>query len=353
MTEKEQRIEELLDHLASYAPLPDPNLPILENDSFLYHQLTSFAACDLLYVAHNGAQSGTDIKQLLHAVFKLLRYIMAQGATRSYMKELILDRKGVNHESFFKTGRVFKEKLADYDAICRNPSSNVYDESSKRFILSEIFLGLKNRLNWTGDGNMLFIVTTPLYSELLTECTTSYRPPIVLTEQQEQLAVYLAKVTVESKSSVLPINITHEATKKAYQPIRNYLIKKERLRESDSEELKPMLNRYMKCLIDTLLSLNTEPYYFKYRGMKSVHFNTEMLTTGRTVRECLEALHRGSLTTVNTNYHPHELFKGYIYRLKIIQNVGTFMGFDLLGEYLDTYHIPETTPIITNEDWSL
>lgn len=195
--------------------------------------------------------------------------------------------------------------------------------------------------------------TTPSYRELLTECTTSYRPPIVLTEQQEQLAVYLAKVTVESNSSILPINITHEATKKAYQPIRNYLIKKERLRESDSEELKPMLNRYMKCLIDTLLSLNTEPYYFKYRGMKSVHFNTEMLTMGRTVRECLETLHRGSLTTVNTNYHSHELLKGYIYRLKIIQKVGTVMGFDLLGDYLDTYHIPETTPIITNEDWSL
>lgn len=351
MTEKEQRIEELLDHLASYAPLPDPNLPILENDSFLYHQLTSSAACDLLYIAHNRAQS--SIVHPLHAVFKLLRYIMAQGATKSYMKELILDRKGVNYRNFFKTGGVFKKKLAEYDAICRNPDSSVYDESSKRVILSEIFLGLKNRLDWTGDGNMLFIVTTPPYRELLTECTTSYRPPIVLTEQQEQLAVYLAKVTVESKSSVLPINITHEATKKAYQPIRNYLIKKERLRESDSEELKPMLNRYMKCLIDTLLSLNTEPYYFKYRGMKSVHFNTEMLTTGRTVRECLEALHRGSLTTVNTNYHPHELLKGYIYRLKIIQKVGTVMGYDLLGEYLDTYHIPETTPIIANEDWSL
>ena len=91
---------------------------------------------------------------------------MAQGATRSYMKELILDRKGVNHESFFKTGRVFKEKLAEYDTICRNPDSSIYDESSKRVILSEIFLGLKNRLNWTGDGNMLFIVTTPSYREL-------------------------------------------------------------------------------------------------------------------------------------------------------------------------------------------
>lgn len=197
------------------------------------------------------------------------------------------------------------------------------------------------------------MVTTPSYRELLTECTTSYRPPIVLTEQQEQLAVYLAKVTVESKSSVLPINIAHEATKKAYQPIRNYLIKKEHLRKSDSEELKPMLNRYMKCLIDTLLSLNTEPYYFKYRGMKSAHFNTEMLTMGRTVRECLETLHRDSLTTVNTDYHPQELPTGCIYRLKIIQKVGIVMGYDLLGEYLDTYHIPETTPIITNEDWSL
>ena len=114
-----------------------------------------------------------------------------------------------------------------------------------------------------------------------------------------------------------------------------------------------MLNRYMKCLIDTLLSLNTEPYYFKYRGMKSVHFNTEMLTMGRTVRECLETLHTDSSTKVNINFSTRKLITAYIYRLKIVQKVGTVMGYDLLGEYLDTYHIPETTPIITNEDWSL
>ena len=109
----------------------------------------------------------------------------------------------------------------------------------------------------------------------------------------------------------------------------------------------------MKCLIDTLLSLNTEPYHFKYGGMKSAHFNTEMLTMGRTVRECLETLHTDYPTAVNVNYHPKELLAGYIYRLKLIQKAGMAMGYDLLGEYLDTYHIPETTPVITNEDWSL
>lgn len=352
MTEKEQRIEELLDHLASYAPLPDPNLPILENDSFLYHQLTSSAACDLVYIVYNGAQS--SIVHPLHAVFKLLRYIMAQGATRLYMKELILDRKGVNYRNFFKTGGVFKKKLAEYDAICRNPDSSFYDESSKRVVLSEIFLVLKNRLDWMGDGNILFIATTHSYRELLTECTTSYRPPVVLTEQQERLAVYIAKVTLEDRSSILHINTAHEETNKAYRPIKDYLSKKECLSESDIEDLKPMLSRYMKCLIDTLLSLNREPYYFKYKGMKTANLNTELLTRGLTIRKCLETLHTDHVTRADINTDTYiDLLITYIYRLKIIQKVGTVMGYDLLGEYLDTYHIPETTPIITNEDWSL
>ena len=55
MTEKEQRIEDLLDHLANYAPLPDPNLPIREYDSFLYHHLTSMEEDGLLYLINGGS----------------------------------------------------------------------------------------------------------------------------------------------------------------------------------------------------------------------------------------------------------------------------------------------------------
>lgn len=173
-----------------------------------------------------------------------------------------------------------------------------------------------------------------------------YSPP-----QLEILAIHLATFRGDHPCE----GGANNATRDAYQPIKDYLARTKRLTEADSEPLKPLLKTYMGCLVDALLALNKEPYHFKYNGMKWAHLNTEMLTMGRTVRECLETLHTDYSTETNNIYYAtKKLLTSYIYRLKVIQKVGNVMGYDLLGEYLDTYHIPETTPVIPNdEDWSL
>lgn len=357
MTEKEQRIEELLDHLASYAPLPDPNLPILENDSFLYHHLTSMESGGLLHTINGGDSSLSFVNvKVMRVVFELIRYMMAQGVTKSHIKDLILNGEGPKRRSFTQTSVLFRRKLVYYDRLCKATDSNVHDYShDKRETLIELFLALKREMDSTGSpGYMIFTITEDEYRGTLARCTTSYRPPIVLSEQLEQLAVHLAKVRFDSRVDIPCLGSTNNATREAYRPIKDYLARTKRLTEADSEHLKPLLKTYMECLVNALLALNKEPYYFKYNGMKIARLSTEMLVKGRTVRECLETLHTDYSTEANNIYYAtRKLLTSYIYRLKVIQKVGTVMGFDLLGEYLDTYHIPETTPIITNEDWSL
>lgn len=350
MTEKEQRIEDLLDHLASYAPLPDPNLPIREYDSFLYHHLTSMEEDGLLYLINGGGNPDSLVNiKVLRVVFELIRYMMAQGITKSHIKDLILNKEGPERRSFTKTAVLFRNKVARYDRICKFIDEVHDDTYSKREILIELFLALKKEMNSTSARNMLFTITEDAYKGTLIRCTTSYRPPIVLSQQLEILAVYLATF----KGLPLHKDEANELTNRAYQIIKHYLAKKKSLTKEDSEHLKPLLKTYMECLVTTLMTFNREPYYFKYNGMRWAYLSTELLTMGRTVRECLETLHTDSSTEVNINFSTRKLITAYIYRLKIIQKVGTVMGYDLLGEYLDTYHIPETTPIITNEDWSL
>lgn len=181
MTEKEQRIEELLDHLASYAPLPDPNLPILENDSFLYHHLTSMESGGLLHLINGGdtADSFVNIK-VMRVVFELIRYMMAQGVTKSHIKDMIMNKKGPKRRSFTQTAVLFRNKLARYDRICKS-IDHVHDDTySKRETLIELFLALKKEMDYAGEGDMIFTITEDAYKGTLTRCTTSYRPPVVL-----------------------------------------------------------------------------------------------------------------------------------------------------------------------------
>lgn len=355
MTEKEQRIEDLLDHLASYEPLPDPNLPILENDSFLYHHLTGMESGSLLHTI-NGSDSSLSFVnvKVMRVVFELIRYMMAQGITKSHIKDLILNGKGPKRRSFTQTSALFRNKVAYYDKLCKATDSDIHDYSDdKRETLIGLFLALKKEMDSVSDWDMIYYITEDSYRGTLAKCTTSYRPPIVLSEKLELLAIHLATVTDNDEIYSPCIGRANNAIRDNYQRIKGYLARTKRLTKADSEHLKPLLKTYMECLIDGILALNKEPYYFKYNGMKTAHLNTEMLTMGLTVRECLENLHTDHSINVDVYYETRKLLTSYIYQLKIIQKVGDVMGYDLLGEYLDTYHIPETTPIITNEDWSL
>lgn len=357
MTDQEQRIEDLLDHLASYAPLPDPNLPILENDSFLYHHLTSTESGGLLHTINGGDSSLSFVNvKVVRVVFELIRYMMAQGITKLHIKDLILKgKRGGRRREFMENGYFFINRISRYDRFCRATDSNVHDYShDKRETLIEIFLALKKEMASAGDWDMIYYITEDTYKGTLSKCTTSYRPPIVLSEQLERLAVHLAKVRFDNRVDIPCLGSANNATREAYQPIKDYLARTKRLTEADSEHLKPLLKTYMECLVNALLALNKEPYHFKYNGMKIARLSTEMLVRGRTVRKCLETLHTDYSTEANNIYYAtRKLLTSYIYRLKTIQKVGEVMGYDLLGEYLDTYHIPETTPVITNEDWSL
>lgn len=153
MTEKEQRIEDLLDHLASYEPLPDPNLPILENDSFLYHHLTGMESGSLLHTI-NGSDSSLSFVnvKVMRVVFELIRYMMAQGITKSHIKDLILNGKGPKRRSFTQTSALFRNKVAYYDKLCKATDSDIHDYSDdKRETLIGLFLALKKEMDSVSD----------------------------------------------------------------------------------------------------------------------------------------------------------------------------------------------------------